>query len=139
MAQYEDGIHTPKVDLTKVLSDALDVPPFALRRLDCDSHFGILHTLFALCDCYGLSIEIKGGRFVSKLILTGKRTARHSEQISAWASIAEKNSAEGIGRNKYDKWRYYSHEYDDTKIMAKVLFQELSDAMVKVPKDWFKD
>lgn len=48
MAQYEAGTRTPKEDLTKALSAALDVSPLALSVPDIDSHFGIMHTLFAL-------------------------------------------------------------------------------------------
>ena len=65
MAQYEAGTRTPKEDLTKALAGALDVSPLALDVPDIDSNFGLMHTLFALEDRYGLTIEIseaKGGK-----------------------------------------------------------------------------
>ena len=57
MAQYEAGTRTPKEDLTKALAGALDVSPLALDVPDIDSYFGLMHTLFALEDRYGLTIE----------------------------------------------------------------------------------
>ena len=73
MTQYETGIYTPKKDLTKAQADALDVSPLVLSVPDSDSHFGIMHNLFTLRDCYDLAIEIKGRRFVSKIISAGKK------------------------------------------------------------------
>ena len=61
MAQYEAGTRTPKEDLTKALAGALDVSPLALDVPDIDSNFGLMHTLFALEDRYGLTIEIRDG------------------------------------------------------------------------------
>ena len=61
MAQYESGTRTPKAELTKSLADALDVSPLALRVPDIDSFLGLMHTLFALEDLYGLTIENKEG------------------------------------------------------------------------------
>ena len=127
MAQYEAGTRTPKEDLTKALAAALDVS-------------GIMHTLFALEDRYGLVVEIKDGEILFRIDpRRGKEAAQLSEQVSAWAIIAEKYHAGEISRDEYDKWRYYYPEYDDTQITAKVPSQELSDAMVKALKKRLKD
>lgn len=99
-----------------------------------------MHTLFALEDRYGLVVEIKDGEILFRIDpRRGKEAAQLSEQVSAWAIIAEKYHAGEISRDEYDKWRYYYPEYDDTQITAKVPSQELSDAMVKALKKRLKD
>ena len=135
MAQYEAGTRTPKEDLTKALAGALDVSPLALDVPDIDSYFGLMHTLFALEDRYGLTIETRDGEVLFRIDpRKGKDAARISELVCAWAAIAEKYHAGEISRDEYDKWRYYYPQYDDTQITAKVPSKELSDAMVKTLK-----
>ncbi len=140
MAQYEAGTRTPKEDLTKTLAAALDVSPLALNVPDIDSRFGIMHTLFALEDRYGLTIEIRDGEMLFRIDpRRSKEAAELSEQASAWAVVAEKYRAGEITKDEYDRWRYYYPQYDDTQTTAKVPSQELSDALVKAfrkkPKD----
>ena len=135
MAQYEAGSRTPKEDLTKALAGALDVSPLALDVPDIDSYYGLMHTLFALEDRYGLTIETKDGEVLFRVDpRKGKDATRISELVCAWAAIAKKYHAGEISRDEYDKWRYYYPQYDDTQITAKVPSQELNDAMVKALK-----
>ena len=140
MAQYEAGTRTPKEDLTKTLAAALDVSPLALNVPDIDSRVGIMHTLFALEDRYGLTIEIRDGEMLFRIDpRRSKEAAELSEQASAWAVVAEKYRAGEITKDEYDRWRYYYPQYDDTQITAKVPSQELSDALVKAFKKKLKD
>ena len=140
MAQYEAGTRTPKKDLTKALAGALDVSPLALNVPDIDSYFGLMHTLFALEDRYGLTIETRDGEVLFRIDpRKGKDAARISELVCAWAVAAEKYRAGETSRDEYDKWRYHYPQYDDTQITAKVPSQELSDAMVKELKGKIKD
>ncbi len=140
MAQYEAGTRTPKEDLTKTLAAALDVSPLALNVPDIDSRFGIMHTLFALEDRYGLTIEIRDGEMLFRIDpRRSKEAAELSEQASAWAVVAEKYRAGEITKDEYDRWRYYYPQYDDTQITAKVPSQELSDALVKAFRNKLKD
>lgn len=135
MAQYEAGSRTPKEDLTKALAGALDVSPLALDVPNIDSYYGLMHTLFALEDRYGLTIETKDGEVLFRVDpRKGKDATRISELVCAWAAIAKKYHAGEISRDEYDKWRYYYPQYDDTQITAKVPSQELNDAMVKALK-----
>ena len=136
LAQYEAGTRTPKEDLTKALAGALDVSPLALDVPDIDSYFGLMHTLFALEDRYGLTIETREGEVLFRIDpRKGKDAARISELVYAWAAVSEKYRAGEISRDEYDKWRYYYPQYDDTQITARVPSQELSDTMVKALKD----
>ena len=135
MAQYEAGSRTPKEDLTKALAGALDVSPLALDVPDIDSYYGLMHTLFALEDRYGLTIETRDGEVLFRIDpRKGKDATRISELVCAWAAIAKKYHAGEISRDEYDKWRYYYPQYDDTQITTKVPSQELNDAMVKALK-----
>ena len=132
LAQYEAGTRTPKEDMTKALAGALDVSPLALDVPDIDSYFGLMHTLFALEDRYGLTIETRDGEVLFRIDpRKGKDAARISELVYAWAAAAEKYRAGEISRDEYDKWRYYYPQYDDTQIKAAVPSQEFSDAMVE--------
>ena len=135
MAQYEAGTRSPKEDLTKALAGALDVSPLALDVPDIDSYYGLMHTLFALEDRYGLTIETRDGEVLFRIDpRKGKDATRISELVCAWAAIAKKYHAGEISRDEYDKWRYYYPQYDDTQITAKVPSQELNDAMIKALK-----
>ena len=61
IAQYESGTRTPKEKLLADIATALEVSPRALDLPDIDSYLGLIHTLFALEDLYGLQIgEIDG-------------------------------------------------------------------------------
>ena len=135
LAQYENGSRTPKADVTAALAQVLDVSPKALDVPDIDSYTGLMHTLFALEDRYGLTIETRDGEVLFRIDpRKGKDATRISELVCAWAAIAKKYHAGEISRDEYDKWRYYYPQYDDTQITTKVPSQELSDAMVKALK-----
>ena len=139
MAQYESGSRTPKADLTESLAGVLGVSPLALSVPDIDSYLGLMHTLFALEDRYGLTIE-KGENGVSMRVdpRKGKDATELSEMLNAWAEQAEKYHNGDISRDEYDKWRYNYPKYDETSGFVKVPSQNLSDAMVEAFKDRLK-
>ena len=61
IAQYEKGARSPKEKYLNALADIFEVSPHALAIPDIDSYVGLMHTLFALEDLYGLHIgEIDG-------------------------------------------------------------------------------
>ena len=61
IAQYEKGARSPKEKYLNALADIFEVSPHALAVPDIDSYVGLMHTLFALEDLYGLHIgEIDG-------------------------------------------------------------------------------
>lgn len=140
MAQYEAGSRTPKEDLTKALAGALDVSPLALDVPNIDSYYGLMHTLFALEDRYGLTIETKDGEALFRVDpRKGKDATRISELVCAWAAIAKKYHAGEISRDEYDKWRYNYPQYDKASGYVKVLSKELNDTMTKAFKDRVKN
>ena len=140
MAQYESGSRTPKADLTENLAGVLGVSPLALSVPDIDSYLGLMHTLFALEDRYGLTIE-KGENGVSMRVDSrkGKDAAELSEMINAWAKQAKKYHNGDISREDYDKWRYSYPKYDESSGYVKVPSQALSDKMIEAFKDRLKN
>ena len=135
MAQYEAGTRTPKKELTNSLAVALDVSPMALEVPDIDSYYGLMHTLFTLEDCYGLTIEIRDGEALFYIDpCKGKDAASIFELVYAWAVVADKHRAGEISRDKYDKWRYYYPKYDSKPVTANMPSMEMSDALDKAFK-----
>ncbi len=140
MAQYEAGTRTPKEDLTNELAKALEVSPLALNTPDIDSYLGFMHTLFALEDRYGLSVDSKDGEIVLRIDpRKGKDAAQAFEMISAWAPIAEQYRSGKISKDDYDQWRYNYPQYDTTNTWTKIPSQNLSDALTHMMKDHIKD
>lgn len=107
LAQYETGTRTPKADLTAALAQALDVAPQALAVPDIDSQIGLMHTLFALEDIYGLNIDKLDGEVCIRLDRSkGTTYISMLECFSAWQQEAEKYRNGEITKEEYDHWRY---------------------------------
>lgn len=106
MAQYESGTQTLKVDMTNALASVLEVSPLALIVTDIYSEQGLLHTLFALEDLYGLKIE-----------------------------QAKKYKNGEITKNQYDEWRYNYPKFGNIQGFVKVPSKKIRDAMVDAFKD----
>ena len=62
MAQYESEARVPKIDLVKQMSQIFGVNTHALTVPDIDTHIGLMHTLFALEDMYGLKVKNVDGQ-----------------------------------------------------------------------------
>ncbi len=139
LAQYETGSRKPKADLTAALAQALDVAPQALDIPDIDSYIGLMHTLFALEDIYGLTASESGGEICLKINKDkNKDAAELLQMLTAWQEQTAKLSAEEISREDYDQWRYNYPKFDTTQHWAKVPSKELSDALIEQFKDKLK-
>ena len=137
MAQYESGTRTPKEELTKALAFALDVSPVALSVPDIDTYIGIMHTLFALEDLYGLKIDKLEDTACIRIDPYSKSPLFN--YFIAWQKEAEKYRAGEISKEDYDKWRYNYPEYDTSGRWLKVPPKEISDVIVEAFKDKWKD
>ncbi len=139
LAQYETGSRKPKAELTAALAQALDVAPQALDIPDIDSQIGLMHTLFALEDIYGLTVSETDGEVCLKVSRDkGKAAEELLQMLTAWQEQAAKLSAEEISREDYDQWRYNYPKFDTTQQWAKVPSKELSDALAETFKDKLK-
>ena len=107
MAQYESEARVPKQDLVNMMADILGVAPKALTVPDIDTHFGLLHTLFAMEDMYGLKISEKEGEVCLSLdhditpLLSDVGTI-----LRAWQKRSAILENVEIIREEYDEWRY---------------------------------
>ena len=140
LAQYETGTRTPKADLTAALAQALDVAPQALAVPDIDSRIGLMHTLFALEDVYGLTIGELDGEICLRIDKAKGRAAYDLlEMLIAWREQSAKLAAGEISREDYDRWRYYYPKHDTKQIWASVPSQEFSDALLEQLNEELKD
>ena len=139
LAQYETGSRKPKAELTAALAQALDVAPQALDIPDIDSQIGLMHTLFALEDIYGLTVSETDGEVCLKVNKDkGKAAEELLQMLTAWQEQAAKLSAEEISREDYDQWRYSYPKFDTTQRWANIPSKELSNALAKTFKDKLK-
>ncbi len=107
MAQYETGSRTPKEALVKSLSDVLDVSPLALNVPDIDSYLGLIHTLFAMEDVYGIEAEQHGSKVHIVFDSSEQKTSfALFSMLSEWATKTEMLRNGEISKDEYDQWRY---------------------------------
>lgn len=140
MAQYENGTRSPKTDVTANLAQALAVAPEALSVPDIDSYIGLMHTLFALEDMYGLTISETDGELCLKVDSEkGKDAEELVSMLTAWKEQKAKLTTKEIDADAYDEWRYNFPKYDTTGDWTKMPSKELSDAMVNAFKDRLKN
>ena len=131
MAQYETGNRTPKADLTAALALALQVSPQALRVPDIDSYTGLMHTLFALEDLYGLEVtELDGETVLRVNVRKGKDAARLHEMLCEWEEISHKYASGTITKEEYNQWRYQYPNQRNAPRHPKPISQGLSDLLL---------
>lgn len=107
IAQYESSARSPKADLTRALARALDVSPQALEVPDIDSETGLMHTLFALEDIYGLTVGELEGEVCLRLDRGGAAAGGAVPgMLASWREEARKLETGEISREAYDRWRY---------------------------------
>ena len=125
MAQYESGSRTPKEDLTNSLAQALEVSPSALNVPDIDSYIGLMHTLFALEDLYGLKIgEVQGEVCLRADVFHGSSAVELNRMLRSWNEVATKLKAGEISQEEYNSWRYQYPKYDQAGGWTKTSFEQ---------------
>ncbi len=140
MAQYESEARIPKLDLVKEMAHIFDVDINALNVPNIDTYVGLMHTLFALEDMYGLKIKEVDGEPCLYLDDTDYSTYRSVFQMfHAWQEQAAKLNAGEITKEEYDNWRYKYPELDTSKHWAKVPSQALSDLFMEGLKELEKE
>lgn len=120
IAQYENGARTPKEPLLNSLAETLDVSPQAINVPNIDSYIGLMHTLFALEDIYGLKIGEIDGEVCLRLSKVGASYPTMFDMFTAWNIASKKYKDEQIAKEEYDAWRYNYPKFDDSKTWVKV-------------------
>ena len=140
MAQYESESRTPKQDLVKEMAHLLDVSPRAITVPEIDSYIGLMHTLFALEDMYGLKIDEMDGEVVLRLDKSDYSTySSMNKMLRTWLAEAKKLENGENTKEEYDDWRYKYPELDTHQIWAKVPSQEISDMLLAGLKEMEKE
>ena len=106
IAQYESGSRKPKAKLMVSIAQTLGVAPAALTVPDIDSSAGLMQTLFALEDQYGVTIEenVAGTDFRLNIPYLGFTPL--GLDLSFWAEQHRRLKAGEITQEEYDDWRY---------------------------------
>ena len=107
MAQYESGVRSPKADLTAKIAEVLEVAPEALAVPNIENYVGVMHTLFALEDLYGLRIDKLDDEICIRLDKdNGTEYLTMLEMFRDWQTQAERCREGEITEEEYDNWRY---------------------------------
>ena len=69
VGQYEIGVRTPKDDMIKDIAKIFGVSPQVIKLPDIDNYDALLHTLFAIEDIYGLTINMLDDEFKTVIVL----------------------------------------------------------------------
>ncbi len=113
MAQYESGSRTPKADLVNKVAEVFDVSTDALTVPDIESYNGVMHTLFALEDLYGIRIDKLNDELCIRLDKgMGINYISMFRMFTEWNEQAEKLKNGEITKEDYDHWRYNYPNYD---------------------------
>jgi len=107
IAQYEAETRIPKENLVTAIAGALQVSTQALDVPEIDSYLGVIHTLFALEDLYGLTINnVDGALCLTLAPGAGMNFVNMTDMFAAWQQEAEKLKNGDITKEEYDQWRY---------------------------------
>lgn len=106
MAQYESGTRTPKENLVNDLARVLEVSPAALDVPNIESYIGLMHTLFALEDTYGFSIDKIDGKVCISLNENHPSYSTMTDRLNSWQAEYQKLLNNEISKEDYDQWRY---------------------------------
>ena len=86
------------------LAEVFEVSPQALAVPDIDSYIGLLHTLFAMEDIYGLYADEINGELCIRLDKSkGTTYLSMFDMISAWQSQRAKLASGEITKEQYDQ------------------------------------
>lgn len=123
----ESEARSPKQDLINQLAQIFHVDSRALTVPDIDTYVGLMHTLFALEDMYGLKIKDIDGELCLCLDKSNTSFSSLFDMFSSWQQQAEKLEKGEISKDEYDEWRYRYPALDTYSKWARIPSQELSD------------
>ena len=131
LAQYENEARTPKDDLIRRMADIFDVDSRAITVPDIDTYVGLMHTLFALEDMYGLKICDSDDGFCLRLDRKHPEFHNLFGYFLAWQQEKAKQDAGEITQEEYDTWRYKYPSLDSSQIRVKVPSAGLMDLLTE--------
>lgn len=136
MAQYESEVRIPKNDLVKEMSGIFDISPRALNVPDIDSYLGLIHTLFALEDVYGIKMSSSENDISLHLDASVTPPASTLDNMfQEWHQYAVLLEQGKITKEEYDNWRYSYPDKGSSKHFAKVPSEETNNLLIKECND----
>lgn len=106
IAQYESEKRIPKDDMVNKLASILGVSSAAIKVPEIDTYIGVMHTLFALEDTFGIKI----GSIDDELCITLDKTSpiylTMFDMFYEWQQKYAKLQKGKITKEEYDQWRY---------------------------------
>lgn len=139
MAQYESEARIPKQELVNEMAQFLEVSPHALTVPNIDTYVGLMHTLFALEDMYGLKIGEIEGEICLRLDKSNHSYLSMFDMLHAWQTQAARLENGEISKEEYDTWRYRYPELDTFQIRKKVPSQEIGEITKAILPDTDND
>lgn len=106
IAQYESEKRVPKDDMVNKLAAILDVSPSAIKVPEIDTFIGVMHTLFALEDTFGIKIGKIGDELCIQLDKSSSDYLSMFKMLDSWQKEYEKFQNGEISKEEYDYWRY---------------------------------
>ena len=106
MAQYEAEAREPKAALVEQMAQIFKVSPKAISVPEIDTYDGLMHTLFALEDIYGLKIAEIDGELCLHLDRTLNPDMNLYDLLELWHKQSMRLANGMITRQDYDEWRY---------------------------------
>lgn len=135
MAQYETEARVPKQELINTMAQLLDVSSNALTVPDIDTKIGLMHTLFAMEDMFGLKIDKIDGEIHLVFDKDFKQPVfATDDMLHAWLDMSDKLATGKITTEQYNEWRYKYPSLDNSHIKVKVPSIELFDELDKMDK-----
>ena len=139
MAQYESEARIPKQELVNEMAQFLEISPHALTVPNIDTYVGLMHTLFALEDMYGLKIGEIEGEVCLRLDKSNHSYLSMFDMLHAWQTQAARLENGEISKEEYDTWRYRYPELDTFQIRKKVPSQEIGEITEAFSSDTVND
>ena len=107
VGQYENENRKPKQDMINNMAYIFDVASESITVPDIDNYIGLMHTLFALEDRYGLTVTMLDGQICLKQDINHPNY-NHSlaDDLQSWYDKKSKLTSGSILASEYDHRRY---------------------------------
>ena len=112
MTQYETEARIPKADLVKEIAQIFGFSTRAINVSNIGFYLGLMHSLFAMEDMYGIKIGEIDGELNLRLDREYKEYKHLFDPFHAWQQMTVKMEAGEINQEEYDNWRYNYPELD---------------------------
>ena len=129
VAQYEIGNRPPRGEILQKFAACLNVSVDALNT-EVETYIGVMHTLFALEDKYGLRIKKVNGKAILSIDPTSGRDAKELEKLlERWADISQERKEGKRSLESYLQWKYCYPEGEPG--FAKVPSKDFDDILLE--------